>query len=174
MLHYAALLRGINVGKHKRIAMADLRSLIESLGYSGVQTLLNSGNIAFNADEATNAGIASRIEGAIADEFGMDVPVIVRSGAELQRIVDRNPFPERASDHKTLHVEFLETPLSTTAISAMESLDKGEDDWHLEGDTLYLAYPNKLTGATFRPNLDVQHTSRNWQTVIKLARLTAD
>lgn len=174
MPRYAALLRGINVGKHKRIAMADLRALVEGLGFADVQTLLNSGNVAFGADTIPNPQLATRIEDAIATVMGLDVPVIVRSGEELRRIVDHNPFPERATDHKTLHVEFLATPLSRPTVEAMEAMETGEDDWRLDGDVLYLAYPNKLTGATFVPPLDVPHTSRNWQTVTKLAAMTAD
>ncbi|HEV2072396.1 MAG TPA: DUF1697 domain-containing protein [Thermomicrobiales bacterium] len=107
MQTYVALLRGINVGAHKRIAMADLRALIEGLGYADVRTHLNSGNAVFASQVGVNQDVASTIRAAVASRPGMNTAVVVRSGEEMQRIIAGNPFPDRADDHKTLHVAFL-------------------------------------------------------------------
>jgi uncharacterized protein (DUF1697 family) len=178
VLRYAALLRGINVGKHKRIAMADLRALVEGLGYTDVKTHLNSGNVVFTAAGGDNLELAGAIEAAIAAETGLAVPVVVRSGAELAGIVANNPFPDAAADPATLHVTFLGAAPDPERVAALAEVDRGEDDFRVAGDVVYLFYPNKLTGATFMPTgldaaLGVVATSRNWRTVTKLAELTA-
>ena len=178
MPRYVALLRGINVGANKRIKMEDLRALTEGLGYRKVHTHLNSGNVVFDAGERTNEDLAGDIEAAIASELGMDVPVIVRSGDEMQRIVDKNPFPEQAADHKTLHVAFLGAEPDPDLVDALASKERGDDDYRVVGSDVYLSYPNKLTGAVFMPNgldkaLGVRTTSRNWRTVTRLAEMAS-
>jgi len=99
-----ALLRGINVGKNKRIAMADLRRLLTDAGFSDVVTLLQSGNIVFTgagsgagSDTSSDATNARRIERAIAEKYGFDVDVIVRSTAELAAAITANPPEGRRS-----------------------------------------------------------------------------
>lgn len=170
---FVAFLRGINVGKHKRVPMAALRALMEGMGFGEVKTLLNSGNVIFTTDDdVTSQELAKRIERELAREFGMEIPVVVRSDTEMAGLVEQNPFPQ-ISDPKTLHVEFLAEPLTPDQIDALAHLDKGEDDYRLIGNDLYLSYPNKLTGAVFVPRLDVVHTSRNWATVTKIAALMA-
>jgi uncharacterized protein (DUF1697 family) len=176
MPRYVALLQGINVGKHKRVAMVDLKALVERLGHTDVATHLNSGNVVFTADAGTNAELAGAIEGAIATKLGLDVPVVVRSGEELARIVANNPFPEAAADHTTLHVTFLGAMPDPERVAALAEVDRGDDDYRGVGADVYLSYPNKLTGATFMPTglgkaLGVVATSRNWRTVTRLAEL---
>ena len=92
MTTYIALLRGINVGKAKRIAMADLRALLEDLGYTDVVTLLNSGNVVFKAGKGVPKKLAADISAAIATHLGIEVPVIVVSTQELALIVGENTF----------------------------------------------------------------------------------
>jgi uncharacterized protein (DUF1697 family) len=179
MPRYVALLQGINVGKHKRIAMADLRALVEGLGHADAQTHLNSGNVVFTVEDGTNAELAAAIEDAIAARLGLHVPVVVRSGAELARIVANNPFPEAAADPKTLHVTFLGAEPDPERVAALAEVERGEDDYRVAGSDVYLFYPNKLTGATFMPTglgtaLGVVATSRNWRTVTRLAEMARD
>lgn len=177
MQTYVALLRGINVGAHKRIAMADLRALIEGLGYADVRTHLNSGNAVFTSDAQENEEIASAIRAAIASGLGMDIPVVMRSGEEMQRIVAENPFPDLAVDHKALHVAFLAGTPDPQLVEALAGIEKGDDDYRVTGDNVYLSYPNKLTGASLTPDmlektLHVSATLRNWRTVTALASMT--
>ena len=84
---FVALLRGINVGKAKRVSMAELRTLLSGLGYTNVATLLNSGNAVFRAPKGISAGHATEIAAAISDRLKLDVPVIVKSARELATLI---------------------------------------------------------------------------------------
>jgi uncharacterized protein (DUF1697 family) len=175
---YIALLRGINVGKHKRIAMADLRALVEDLGGTDVQTYVNSGNVVFDHDETDATSLEHAIAGAIRDRIGHEVPVVIRTAEELAAVVAGNPFPDAASDHKTLHVTFLARTPDAGAVTKLEGAEKGPDDYRIVGNNIYLFYPNKLTGAVFMPHgldaaVGMVTTSRNWQTVTKLAEMAS-
>ena len=175
MPRYVALLRGINVGANKRIRMEDLRNIVASLGYQGVRTHLNSGNVVFTAGQGIDVELVESIERAITSALGMDVPVIVRSGDEMQQIVANNPFPQRAADPRTLHVSFMAETPDPAAVEALADLEKGADDYRVIGTELYLSYPNKITGAVFVPTgLNVVCTSRNWRTVTRLAAMTGE
>lgn len=178
MTTYVALLRGINIGKHKRIAMADLRALVEDLGGTDVKTYANSGNVVFGHTESGATRLEVAIADAIRDRTGQDVPVVIRTGEELAEIVSKNPFPDAAVDHKTLHVTFLARTPDAEAVKALAKAEKGPDDYRVVGKEVYLSYPNKLTGAVFMPNgmdtaLGMVTTSRNWQTVTKLTEMAS-
>jgi len=176
---YVALLRGINVGKHKRISMADLRALVENLGGTDVKTYVNSGNIVFDHEETKAATLETAIADAIRDRIGQEVPVVVRTAQEMAEIVAGNPFPDVAGDHTTLHVTFLARTPDPKAVKALAEAEKGDDDYRVVGKDVYLYYPNKLTGAVFMPNgldaaLGMVTTSRNWRTVTKLAEMAEE
>ncbi len=179
MPRYVALLRGINVGKTKRIGMADLRSLIENLGHTDVRTHLNSGNVVFTASEQPHETLATELQDAITSTLDLDVPVIVRSAREMQDIVDNNPFPDHEEDHTTLHVTFLAATPDPKLVAALADAPRGDDDYKVIGTEVYLHYPNKISGAVFMPNgldraLKISITSRNWRTVTTLATLAVD
>src|SRR5262245_54893639 len=105
-----AFLRGINVGRAKRIAMADLRSLVERLGYSNVRTLLNSGNVVFEAARPDRKRIAAAIDVALQSSHGFSASVVVVTVAELNSIVAANPLLEMATDHSRHLVAFVSAP----------------------------------------------------------------
>jgi uncharacterized protein (DUF1697 family) len=175
MPRFVALLQGINVGKNRRIAMSDLREIVEALGHADVKTHLNSGNVVFTAAHEDDAALARELEAAIAARTGFDVPVVVRTGEELRGIVENNPFPDAAADHTTLHVTFLGEEPAAEKVAALEARDTGEDDWRIVGKDVYLFYPNKTTGATFTlDGIGVVATSRNWRTVTRLAELASE
>ncbi len=179
MTRYVALLQGINVGKHKRIAMDDLKAIVEGVGASDVRTHLNSGNVVFTAEGRDNSALSSEIAEAITGATGLDVPVVIRSASEMRAIVEDNPFPEAAADHKTLHVTFLGGVPDSDRVAALAEVERGEDDYRVVADTIYLFYPNYLTGAVFMQTgldkaLGVVATSRNWRTVTRLAELASD
>src|SRR5215831_2082259 len=104
MPRYVALFRGINVGKAKRIAMADLRTLLGKLGYTEVVTLLNSGNAVFTGDSATGSEHAARIRDAVSRRLGVDALVIVKSAKEVAAILAGNALQEIATDPARLLV----------------------------------------------------------------------
>ena len=111
MAVHIALLRAVNVGGHKRVAMPDLRSLVTGLGFGSVQTLLQSGNVVFKAGASLATRIPPLIASGIEERFGYRVPVLVRTLDELRDAVRANPFLGTVDDTKSLHVAFLaETP----------------------------------------------------------------
>lgn len=170
-LRYIALLRGVNVGRAKRIAMADLRKLVEDLGYTGVRTLLNSGNIVFDA-AAHPVDAAQEIEAAIALHLGVSARVFVFACDEVAAIIDDNPLLHLATDHARLFV-FLLAGAPQRALAA----DLCRQDWAPESMALgrhavYVWCPQGLldsaAAAALGKRLGAGATSRNWNTMIKL------
>src|SRR3954470_12505794 len=104
MTRYVALFRGINVGKAKRIAMADLRVLLGKLGYTDVQTLLNSGNAVFRGEAVSNRTHADRIHDAVLKKTGVDTMVIVKSAKDVAGVIAGNELGPFANDHSRLLV----------------------------------------------------------------------
>lgn len=169
-----ALLRGVNVGKAKRIAMADLRALIEGVGGEDVRTLLNSGNAVFRIGATSGAALEKKLSSAIKADLGLDVKVIVRSSAELQAIVDKNPFAARGADAKAMGVSFLSGPAAAAKIKTVDRDEVAPDEFEVGKDVIYTLQPNGVL-ATRLPDwgqlLDVTVTARNWNTVTKLLDL---
>jgi uncharacterized protein (DUF1697 family) len=169
MTTYIALLRGINVGPTTAVSMAELKESFEALGLEDVLTYIRSGNVVFrgNAD-------AAAIERRVAADFGLEVPVVLRTPAELRAAVKRNPFP--ADDGKKLHVVFLDAkPKRTDALDPNRS---PPDEFELVGREIYLYTPNglgrsKLTIDWFEKQLGVRGTARNLNTVAKLIELAS-
>src|SRR2546421_7872366 len=118
-----ALIRGINVGRAKRVAMADLRVLVEGLGYGDVRTLLNSGNVVFTAPRAAAGNATARIEKALATELGVSARVTVLSATELADAVTENPLLEVANDFSRLLVAVLGNPADRTKLAPLTKQD---------------------------------------------------
>jgi uncharacterized protein (DUF1697 family) len=181
MTTHVALLRGINIGSKKRIKMDALRALIESLGYENPRTYVNSGNVVFDSSEGntSNLDLATAIKHALHDQHGLDVPVVVRTGPEMAKIVAANPFPHVATTPKLLHVSFLSEIPDPALVDALDHANRGDDEYSVIGPNIYLHYPHGLAKATFMLNsfdraLKVISTSRNWNTVLKLAEMSGD
>lgn len=175
---YAALLRGINVGRNKRIGMPDLRALVEGLGHESVRTHLQSGNVVFESPKRSDTSLAAGIEKAIAAELGMDVSVMVRRSDQLAAVIDAAPYGGRTSDHKRLHVAFLSEKPRAAAVNGFGIEEFAPDEMTVIGREVYLLYPDgyartKLTNAVLEKKLGVRATSRNWRTVTALAGLTS-
>lgn len=173
-----ALIRGINVGRAKRVAMADLRALVEDLGYSHVQTLLNSGNIAFTAPGDSVDNSADRIEAALASRLGVSAKVFVLTAAELAIVVDDNPLVEVASNPSRLLVAFLEKSEDRTQLEPLLEQDWNPEVLALGVSVAYLWAPDgvlvsRLVKAIGRV-LGDNTTTRNWATVMKLHVLTSN
>jgi uncharacterized protein (DUF1697 family) len=168
-----ALLRGINVGGRSTLPMPALKASLEALGHSDVVTYIQSGNVVF-ASASKDPG--QEIEERIADDFGLSVTVVVRTPAELRRIVKANPFPQ-VKEGKKLHVVFLAGKPTKAAADALDPDRSPLDELVLKGRELYVHYPNgqgrsKLTNDWIEKTLGVRGTSRNWNTVLKLVELT--
>jgi uncharacterized protein (DUF1697 family) len=177
MAGFVALLRSINVGGRNKIAMADLRELVTSLGYREVATYLQSGNVVFTGSGAATRA-AGKIEQAIEASLGLTVPVVTRTASEWRRAVEGNPFASRGSDPKTVHVTFLGAQPDPTKVAALTDLAGhfGDDEFVVVGAEVYLYCPGgygetKLHNAYLERRLGVTATTRNWRTVGALAEM---
>ena len=139
---HISFLRGINVGGNKKIRMADLKALYEALGFSNVTTYVQSGNVVFDADSDDVAALIARIEAAIAERFGFDVTVLLRTADDLRDILDGNPFPGVAA--AKLHVLFLTAAPDPAVAETLTVPVVDGEDWALIGQEIYLHYPKSL------------------------------
>ncbi len=171
---FISMLRGINVGRQNQIRMADLKSLYESLGFTSVQTYVQSGNVVFSCQESDPAQITSKIEAAIQHKFGTAIPVLIRRPDDLQRLVDANPFIHgRSEDLSKLHITFLYDSPSDANIARLVGFKYPTDEYSIREREIYLFCPNgygrtKLSNTFFEKKLSVQATTRNWNTVTTL------
>ena len=169
-----ALLRGINVGKAKRVAMADLRALVEGLGYAHARTLLNSGNVVFSAaDDPATA--ASRIENAIATRLGVSSRVTVLTFAEIAAVMAENPLLAVADDPSRLLVAVLNDPADRAKLEPLLGQDWAPDVLAVGTRVAYLwcaggILESRLADA-FGKILKDAATTRNWATITKLHAL---
>jgi uncharacterized protein (DUF1697 family) len=177
-MRYAALLRGINVGGNKKIAMAELRELLGGLGYADGTTYLQSGNAIFTASEQPARVLAQAIEDSIAGTFGMKVSVVIRTAAELAGVLGRNPLPGEPENPSRFFVAFLSEAPDPERTSEIESQSFGADKLWVRGSEAFLWCPagaadTLLTNSLIEKRLGVTATSRNWNTVNKLVSLTS-
>jgi len=176
-LIHIALLRGINVGGHKQISMADLRDLLTQLGLGDVRSLLQSGNLVFGANGRTPAQVERLLEVEAEKRLGLQTDFLVRTAKEWEGIVAHNPFPkEAARDPAHLVVMFLKDAPSATGVKALQAAIAGREVVRAADKHLYIVYPDgigrsRLTNAVIDRNLGTRGTGRNWNTVLKLAAL---
>ena len=174
---YIAILRGINVGGHNKIKMADLKSAMEKAGFEDVTTFIQSGNIIFNKKVTDEKEPDRQVEALISKRFGINVPVIIRSNTDLKHIFEHNPFiSDGQVDESKLHVTFLSGDPSSLLIDNLTVKDFRPDQFTIIGKEIYLFCPNgygrtKLTNTFFESKLNVTATTRNWRTVGKLLEL---
>jgi uncharacterized protein (DUF1697 family) len=174
---YVALLRAVNVGGNNRIAMADLRELLEGLGYGGVRTHLQSGNAVFTAPGTPSPEhLAGEIEEALAEEVGLKVKVLVRTRSELERAIAANPLLDVAEDHARLLVTFLSHAPDPEVLAALVPAEFEPDVFAVGERELYVWYPEgvratKLSNAFWERRLGVVASARNWKTVTRLLEL---
>lgn len=172
MPNFVALLRGINVGKSNRIAMADLRALLADLGLRDVRTLLNSGNVVFRADGAAAANLAADIAAAIASRFALAVPVVVKSAAELEAIVAANPLAGDDLDPSRVVIVFAQEREALAGLGTIAALASAPEEFVLGDGAAYLSCPDGLLASqAARALLGLSGqalTTRNLATVRKL------
>jgi uncharacterized protein (DUF1697 family) len=176
---YIALLRGINVGGHNKIAMADLRDFIAKLGFTGPKTLLQSGNLVFTGGRKSDKALETLLEQETAKRLGVAADYMIRNTAALEAVVAANPFPKEAkSDPSHLVVVFLKSAVTAKDVKALGELIKGPEVVRGEGTHLYIVYPagigtSKFTAALIEKKLGTRGTARNWNTVLKLLALAS-
>ncbi len=176
---YVAMLRGINVGGQKIVKMENLRSSFEALGFRGVRTYVQSGNVIFETAKASPNHLAKSIEGKILSDFRFSVPLVLRTSDEMKKIVNDNPFlKERGIDHSKLHITFLSELPAEAALGKLDGLNTDLEQFRIKGREVYLYCPNgygrtRLSNATFEKLLSVRATTRNWKTVTTLVEMSS-
>ncbi len=171
MTTHISLLRGINVSGQKKIRMADLRDLYESLGFSAVESYLQSGNVIFESDEEDRAALANMIEAEIEKSYGYSVSLLLRSSADFARVLQHNPYLRTRSENaKELYITFLAETPSSTLLETLAAPENSGDEFCVVGQEIYLFLPSgagrtKLSNNFFERKLKVVATTRNWRTV---------
>lgn len=171
MARFVALLRGVNVGGNKKVPMAELRALLAELGYTDIKTLLNSGNAVFSASGKPD-GHARKIQAGIAASMGVDVPVIVKTGAEMEAAASENMLAEAADNHSRLFVTLTPSAETLAALAPLSQLVEAPEKIHLGQHALYLWCPNGVleskAGDALMGKAGRAGTTRNWATFLKI------
>ena len=177
---YVAMLRGINVGPHKRIKMDRLRESFEKLGFKQVQTYIQSGNVVFKASKSSADALCMKIENKLLADFGFPVTVILRTQEELAEAVAKSPFVnERGIDLTRLHVTFLSETPQAAAMKKLETLTPRSDRSCFIGKEIYWHLPNGVSQSVLMKApvdriLAVSTTTRNWKTTNAILQMCRD
>ncbi len=174
MKTYIALLRGINVGGHKKILMSDLKLLFEALGFENVTTYIQSGNVVFSSENKVD--FADKISKAIESKYGFIVPVLVKKATELNEIVSKSPFLDEKLE-KSYFILLQDKPL-TENIEIAAAFSHPNEEFHIIEDCVYIYYSEgagkaKMGNNFFEKKLKVTATARNYRTMAKLIALAS-
>ncbi|MET2983825.1 DUF1697 domain-containing protein [Aureibaculum conchae] len=176
MITYIAILRGINVGGHRKILMADLKLLLKKIGLKDCTTYIQSGNVVFSSNMSSNE-IEKAIKEAIFKKYGFDVPVLIRTTDEIETVFSSNPFLPKETDINKLYVAFLaEKPLKEY-LEKLKAIHFEDANYQIIGNHVYICYDtkvsnSKLTNNLIESKLKVTTTIRNWKTVTKLLEMS--
>lgn len=165
---YISMLRGINVSGQKKIRMADLKSLYESLGLGNVQTYVQSGNVVFDSDEQDRDKLRNSIETQIEKQFGFSVPVLIRIAADFKRVIENHPFAHEEAVR--VLVTFLYEQPEVSKWEELSQYKDNVDQFALGEREIFLFCPGgygktKLSNTFFEKKLDAVATTRNWKSV---------
>ncbi|MCG2419332.1 DUF1697 domain-containing protein [Aequorivita sp. F47161] len=169
---YIALLRGINVGGHKKLKMSDLKLLFEGLGFKDVVTYIQSGNVIFSAAE--EKGLSEKISNEITNKFGWEVPVLVKTADAIAKILADCPFEETKKTEA--YYMLLASPPKKELMVAVREINYPNEEFVLTQDCVYIYFGNgygraKLNSNFFEKKLKVAATTRNYRTLAKLVEL---
>ena len=174
---HVALIRGINVGRAKRVAMADLKSLMEELGYGDVRTLLNSGNVVFSIASSDRRNPAPRIEEGMTSRLGIPARVTVLTADELDAVVAENPLGKVANDPTRLLVTVLTDPASRKDLLPLTRQKWAPEAFALGKRAAYVWCPKSMLEsplfAAVTKLVGSGATTRNWATVMKIHAVAA-
>lgn len=172
-MRWAALLRGINLGK-RQLKSAELKSVVDGLGFTQVKTLLASGNVVFTAPGADAATLEAQIHDALAGQTGLQSQIFVRTPEEMAAIVAANPFPVEARERPSfLVVTFHRDPVPQDRLDWIAANYEGPERWVARDRELYIDYPDgqgrsNLSAMMAKGKLPKLCTARNWNTVLKI------
>lgn len=169
-----AMLRAVNVGGYQKLNMEALRTLCGGLGLRDVQTYIQSGNLVFRADTGDPEVLARKVEDGIHRKHGFTPDVIVRTTAEMRKVIANNPFAGRPEvEPNRLLVAFMASAPARQARDKVLAIPCEPEELHIKGRELYIFYPNgmarpKIPMARIEKLLATPSTGRNWNTVNKL------
>jgi uncharacterized protein (DUF1697 family) len=174
-VRHIVLLRGINLGARNRVAMPKLRELLEDAGFENVGTYVQSGNVVLSSD-LTEKGLARKVKRVLADGFGLELEVVVRTRNELAGVVRRNPLGDVATNPKRYQVSFLSEKAAPAIVRELAALAAPSEQFAAHGRELYAWHPegvarSKLWARLAGKDLGVVATARNWTTVTSLLAL---
>jgi uncharacterized protein (DUF1697 family) len=173
---YIALLRGINVGGKNKVPMQSLRELITAMGGTGVRTHLQSGNAVFTHREEDPQLLTTQLERTIADELGLTISCLVRTTADLRRVVEANPFPMDGIDGSRFLVVFLSGPAPLDKLATLDPAVYAPDEFRVGEREIYAHLPDGIRDSKLATRftdrwLGVTASARNWNTATKLLAL---
>jgi uncharacterized protein (DUF1697 family) len=177
MTLYIALLRGINVGGHNMIKMVELKRVFEEMGLHKVKTYIQSGNVLFESEREAET-LSRQMEEEIKREFGLTVPVVLRTAEELEKVIKDNPFSiDSLLEGESVQVAFLTDTPTQEGIHQLSTVNIGMDEYQIIDKDVYLFFRQSIRNsklATQLPKLGVPATVRNWKTVLKLASMVKE
>lgn len=176
MNRYISLLRGINVGGHRKILMADLRNLLLDNDCRNVQTYIQSGNIICDYDGSAQS-LRKLISTLIKENYGYDVPVITTTNDSLIEASQNNPFLSDKPEIDRLYLTFLEKKPKKEDMIKLLEIEISGDKFEVFNNYIFIQYESrysnsKLTNDFFEKNLKMTATTRNWKTVMKLLEMS--
>jgi len=177
---WVCLLRGLNLGAHNRVRMADLRAAATAAGFGQVQTYQQSGNLVVESDQPSAESVGeAAVRQAVRERLDLDVPVVVRSPGQLRDVVAWCPFPDAAARPAVTQVAFLAAEPDPARLAALLEQDWSPDRLAARSQEVAVQYASSmhaspLAPATILQRLGVDGTVRNWRTLLALVDLTAD
>jgi uncharacterized protein (DUF1697 family) len=179
MTRHGALLRGINVGGHKKVPMARLREVLGAAGFGDVRTYVQSGNVALSAPSRSPAKVGREIEAVIEDAFGFDVAVVMRTREEIAALIDADPLGEVATDPSRRIVVFLAEKLDRGKLAGVDPEDFAPEAFALRDREIVMWAPDgqrdsPLVKTLTEKRTGIVGTARNWRTVEKLLALAGE
>ena len=172
-----SMLRGVNVGGHKKVKMDALRALYESLRLLDAQTYVQSGNVIFRTEERNLVRLAERIETGIEWAFGFHSDVILRTSSELREVIAKDPFAmRRGIEPAKLLIFFLATDSGPDAREKVRAFKADPEELWIDGRELHIYFPkgfgkSKLPVPTILKTLNTSGTARNWNSVTKMVEI---
>ena len=168
---YVALLRGVNVGGNNKLPMKELPAIFQKCGCTNVRTYIQSGNVVFDCPTGL-AELNDTIAKGIEKKFGFKPSIVVRSLAELEKIVKHNPYLKAGAADSELHVVFLETAPLPAEIAKLEQYREPPEEFEVRGKDVYLRMPNGMGRSKMAAvKLNTVATARNWRTVNALLEM---
>lgn len=173
MTRHIVLLRGINAGGHRKVAMADLRALLSGLGYTDVATYVQSGNAVLTADEPDPEAVGAAVRKAVHDQLGLDVPVMVRTADQFRAVVAANPLP--VEDPSVFLVLFCSEPVDAAGLAAIDPATHPRERIAVTPTEVFTHHERGVREAKL-PAVVGRHcpgtiTARNWRTVLRLLEM---